>query len=332
MSDLQTTPLQEHIAAAISEYSPADAAIAQMSEEFMPLFINGVKDREGYKAVHAARMVVKGSRVAVEKKRKELKADALEFGRAVDAEAKRIFALLEPIESHLAAEEDAYKAERERIKREEEERRQAVIRERLEKLHAVGAQLLSADVEQMDDEAFELALATATEAHEERKRKEAEEAAERARLEAEEAEKRRQEEERLRVEREKLEADRAAQREAEEKLAAERRKVEEERARLEAEARKRREEAEAKAAAERAAQEARERAEREAKEKAEREAEEAKRRAALLPEAEKIRAFAALIEGLEVPEVECASALREVVRQAADKVRELIPAEVRDAS
>ncbi len=87
-----------------------------MRDEYMPLAIRDVNDAAGFKAVHSARMVVKSHRVQVEKVRKELKADALEYGRRVDGEAKRIVAMLKPIEDHLAQQEDAHEAEKERIR------------------------------------------------------------------------------------------------------------------------------------------------------------------------------------------------------------------------
>ena len=97
-------------------YSPTETAIATMREKFMPLVIRDLKDTAGYKAVHDARMVIRDARVSVERKRKELKADALEYGRKVDSEAKRITALLEPIETHLQSEESRIDAERQAIK------------------------------------------------------------------------------------------------------------------------------------------------------------------------------------------------------------------------
>jgi len=82
--DLDDVPTQ------IAKFNLPDTAIALMATAYLPLTIADVNDTEGFKAVHEARMVVKSKRVDVEKVRKELKADALEYGRKVDAEAKRI--------------------------------------------------------------------------------------------------------------------------------------------------------------------------------------------------------------------------------------------------
>ena len=100
----------------LRKFSPSDAAIARMAEQYMPLVIRDVSDAAGFKVVHEARMIVKSHRVEVEKTRKLLKADALEYGRKVDAEAKRLTGLLEPIESHLEAEEKRIQEEKDRIK------------------------------------------------------------------------------------------------------------------------------------------------------------------------------------------------------------------------
>ena len=88
------------------EVDITDAAIAEMSTLYMGLAITDLEDKEQFDAVHSARMVVKGKRVEVEKKRKELKADAIAWGKKVDTEAKRIFGKLEPIETHLINEEN----------------------------------------------------------------------------------------------------------------------------------------------------------------------------------------------------------------------------------
>ena len=99
----------------VARFDLADTAIAEMSRQYMALTVAGVDDEAGCKAVHSARMVVKRKRIEVEKKRVELKAEALAYGRAVDGEAKRIAALLEPIECHLDAQERIVTDEAKRI-------------------------------------------------------------------------------------------------------------------------------------------------------------------------------------------------------------------------
>ena len=209
------------------QFGVADAAIAELSEQYMPLRVEGLSDSKGLATVHAARMHVKGLRVDVEKKRKQLKADALEYGRIVDAEAKRITALLAPIEGHLQSQEQVVLDEKARLKREEAERWAAALQARMDQLTEVGSYPAGTVIESMTEERFSQFLGEARAQHEARKR---EEAAERERLEAEQR--------RLEEERRKLDAERT-------EIEAEKRRAEEaERARLAAEARARAEEAE----------------------------------------------------------------------------------------
>ena len=98
-----------------TDYPLTENSIAKLADECMPLMINGIDDRAGYNIVHRARMMVKDKRISVEKRRKELKADALAFGRTVDARAKQLTALLAPIETHLIKQETAVDDEKRRL-------------------------------------------------------------------------------------------------------------------------------------------------------------------------------------------------------------------------
>ncbi len=149
--------------AAMQKFAPTDTAIAEMSERFLPLQISGIDDAEGLKAVHSARMVVKSHRIQVEKVRKELKADSLAYGRRVDGEAKRITALLEPIERHLSDQEDAVIIEKERIKnaarlKAEAEAKAAADKEeaRLKAIQEAEDVRLKAEAEKLAEERREL--------------------------------------------------------------------------------------------------------------------------------------------------------------------------------
>jgi uncharacterized protein YjgD (DUF1641 family) len=99
----------------VVEYNVTDAAIAEMSDLYMGLVITDLEDKEQFDAVHSARLVVKGKRIEVGKRRKELKAGALAYGREVDSKANHIFERLEPIETHLKTEEFKAEAEKQRL-------------------------------------------------------------------------------------------------------------------------------------------------------------------------------------------------------------------------
>lgn len=325
-------PVDQMISEALASYSPADAAIAEMAKRFLPMKIAGVEDKDGLKQVHAARMVVKSHRCAIENKRVELNADALKYQRSVNSEARRLTALLVPIEEHLAEEENRALLEKARLKSEAEAARKRLIDERVAALAAVGYQAVPSSVDAMSDEDYAAVLAGAEQAYAERQAREAEEAARRAAEEAKAAEARRIEAERMAAERAELERQRAEQKAAEEKaatdlraeqerLAAERRaqeeeiarqraaieadraRVEQERLRMEREKEleRARAEAAAKAKAEAEADARRQEEARIAREKAEAEA--AARREAAKPEAEKLLAMAAHLEGWDLPEL-----------------------------
>jgi len=281
---------QQFTQTSLQKFSLADAAIAKMREEYLPLKIAGVNDDSGFKAVHSARMIVKNHRVQVEKVRKELKADALEYGRKVDGEAKRITAMLEPIEQHLSSEEDAYNAEKERIRNE--------------------ARLKAEAEERAKREAEEARLRAEAEA--EAARLKAIQDAENARLKAE-AEKLAEERRVLEAERQKIEAEKKQLADIE---AARLRKIEDERI--------------AREAAEKARIETEQRIAREAAEaKAKTEAEEAakKRAEELRPDSEKIRAIADFISRITIPELSKSensqAAYRQIACLIADTVRSI---------
>lgn len=303
------------------EWRKQDAAIAEMRDKYLPLSINGIDDKDGFKAVHEARMVVKNTRIAVEKKRKELKEDALAYGRAVDSEAKRLTAMLEPIESHLEAEESAVTEAKEKIKRDAEEAKRLLLQQRLDALLACGIVGNPSTTAAMSDVEFNANLATAKAAF-----------VEKVKAEAEAAAKRKAEEESLAAERKRLEEIQRQQKAEADRLAAEQKKLDDERLAREraVELEKAKAEAAEKARIEaerkHAEQQAREKAEAEAKtarEKAAAEAAEAARLKAEAerPQREKILAIAVLVETTLVPNGPGNEAVRKVLIDAATKIR-----------
>lgn len=299
------------------DFRKTESEIRKLESEYMGLTVASVNDKAGLAKVHAARMVVKNLRVSIEKKRKELKADALEYGRKVDEIAKIHTALIEPIESHLEEQEAIVKREREQIEREAAEARRKIIDQRTEAFTAVGKWVSPPIIAAMNEAQF-------TEAYEDAKREKAERdakaEAERLAREAE-AERLRIEAERLAEERRKLEAEQAAKRAEQEKIDAENRRIAEEQRKaqeaIEAEQRKIEAEKQAAKRAEelaKAREEAAERARQEMQLRLEREAEAeriAKEKAELerhrieaeRPERDKVLAFAEQLRALQIPQV-----------------------------
>jgi hypothetical protein len=230
------TAIQKAKTAQIIDYDVAEATIAEWAEKFLPLQISDIHDNEALAVVHDARMMVKNTRVEVEHKRKELKADALEYGRTVDAEAKRITSLIEPIEAHLIAEEERVLVERERLRDEKIEKERQAIQDRIDKFAAVGLMALWNSVADLTEAEFDESLARATEgwriemARQEAQRQEIAAAeAERKKAAEKEAAKLKAEAAALAAERRKFSAEKAEQQAEADRLAQERRVLENER-------------------------------------------------------------------------------------------------------
>lgn len=272
------------------------------------------------------RLKLRQVRIAAEKTRKALKEDSLRKGKAIDGIYNVLALLIEPEERRL---EDQEKI----AERMEAQRKQALQASRAAELAPYGVDTRFFQLGDMPEADYQTLLANSRNAHEnrlaaEKRAREEAEAAERARQE--EAARLRAENERLqrekeaaeaaaRAEREKAEAERRA---AEEAARAEREAADKARREAEAKAQREREEAEAVARAEREELEAQARKEREAREKLEREAAEReaaaeaeRKRAALAPDKDKLRAWAAALRAVPVPECTTATgaqAAREV--------------------
>lgn len=350
--DTQTTVISEiPLSQRSIVYPIAVASIAAMSDRLKPLVISGIDDKPGALAVHKGRMECVRTRGLIEKKRKELKADSVEYGKKVDSVAKTLTESVLEIERDLITKEEAIEKERERIAKAEAD---AIYAGRLKQITDAGVQddrqLNETSVRSMTEICFTVTLQAAIEtarvkreqqeedARAEARRKQiaAEEGerirAERARLDEERAEFDRQQaeknaetERRNTTERQRLEVERH-------ELAREITRVRLEREKVEAEQRQQQEafrkEMAKQAANEREQREAVEREERERLETADREAAElaAQQRAEeLRPARDKIERFAILLESLSLPDVpqEPRMKLAGIIDAAAAAVRQI---------
>lgn len=173
---------------ALVTYDTTTAQIAEVAERYAGL---EATTPDGYEEVRLAIGHLRSTRVAIEKRRVELKADALAFGRKCDAVAKDLTNRIEVIEAPLRAKKEAIDAEKERI--------------RIEKARALVAEAeAKAKAEREAQEAIDKAARDAEEA---RIREE------RAKLEADKAalaEATRQAEEKAKAERNRIRAEQAA--------------------------------------------------------------------------------------------------------------------------
>ena len=83
-------------------FSVTDAGIAELEAKHRGLVV-AHGDKKGYLALTQAIAEVRTARTDAERRRKELKQDALDYGRLVDSTAKAITERLEAIEGPLKA-------------------------------------------------------------------------------------------------------------------------------------------------------------------------------------------------------------------------------------
>lgn len=159
-------------------YDITTEAIQMMRNEYLPLMVKDYNDKEGYELCKNAKKTVVAKRIAVEQRRKELKAESLEVGRMIDSKAKDITAQLVAIEEHLYEQQ-------EKIDAIDRDRKAKKLQDRLTALQNVQAFTGLRDIEKMKDDEFEEFLSEATAGYEARLRNEQELAHLKAKQEAE---------------------------------------------------------------------------------------------------------------------------------------------------
>lgn len=234
--------------------------------------ITEITSPDGYKECHARRMVLKNTRVDIQKTAKDARDDALKYQKAIIGKEKELIDIIEPEERRLQEMQEAVDREAQRKKDEEariERERVEAVNRRFQdmraipagalNLDAVGIQALIDSTEAIDPGTFPQDMQAAAQ-YEKRLVVTSLRAALDARLQAD-AEAEKVKAERAELERLRAEAD-AVRAEADRLAAAERERVAAEERRQEEEARRQREAQEAQERAERAERERQEAAER----------------------------------------------------------------------
>ena len=302
----------------LKKYNLPDAEIAQMEKDFLILKVKDPRDLDAYNLCKVRHQEVRDIRVSIEKKRKELKAGSIAFGKAIEAEAKRLTVAVLKIETHLLIQRKVVEDDQERKHREKEE----AEAKRLEDIRLEEERKRKEEDDRQEKERQRLA-GIEKKQQEERDRIAAEDkriAEEKIRQDKEAI---RQEEEAKRLEREAKEAEEKKEREAKEAEEQKQKEIEDSK-RLQEEEKKRKER-EAEAAKEREKQRLadiekakKDEADRIEKERLEaleakrKEEEEAKRLEALKPDFEKLKLLAQRIAAFGFPIVESAIALKAV--------------------
>jgi len=142
MSEIKVPTFDELVKTELTKFDDVVPKIEELKAQCLPLIINGLDDVDGYKAVSDALKFVVKKRTSIEDKRKELKADSLAYGKAVDARAKEITQMLSPIEEHLREQKEQVDAEFLRIEENKVAEKQKVMEARHKSLLDVGMQLI----------------------------------------------------------------------------------------------------------------------------------------------------------------------------------------------
>ena len=128
---------------------PTREDIINLVAQYRDLKIKDVDDKEGYDAVHRARILLKNTRVSFVQGFKERRAAAREWQAKVIAEEKDFVSLVEPVETILDLEEERIDKEKARIKRME------LLPERRAKLLEIELTVPDERLLNMDDNFFE---------------------------------------------------------------------------------------------------------------------------------------------------------------------------------
>lgn len=125
-TQITTLPPAERAAVALD----FDALKAEVSKQALQYAdITAIENKAGRDQVHAAAMTLKGKRVEIQKRAKEVREDAVQFQKAVIAKGEELAAIIETEEKRLIALRDDWDAER------EAEKQAAIAKEAMRRKH-----------------------------------------------------------------------------------------------------------------------------------------------------------------------------------------------------
>lgn len=196
----------------LSEYQieptePVKATLQAIVKQYSEIQITDWQNQEEVEQADRARKDLVKLRNNIDKKRKELKAESLETGRAIDAIAKELTAIIGPTEEKIKAE--LSKAESEKARQQELESNIRLLEGRKQELKSLGVEMTEEDLLNITMADYTLTVENAREAivaEAQRKREEAESKAAEERRQAELQQAR---EEAAREEREKIQREQA---------------------------------------------------------------------------------------------------------------------------
>lgn len=109
-TQIATLPPAERAAVAL-DFAALKAEVSNQALQYAD--ITTIENKAGRDQVHAAAMTLKGKRVEIQRRAKEVREDAVQFQKAVIAKGEELAAIIEPEEKRLIALRDEWDAERE---------------------------------------------------------------------------------------------------------------------------------------------------------------------------------------------------------------------------
>lgn len=132
----------------IEKFSPTKVELLTLADKYKALTIKGIDDKEGYMAVHKARIELKNARTNLKNNGKLARSEALAYQKAVIKLENELVAIVEPIEKDLEAKQDAIDKEIEKNKR------KVLLPGRKEKLAEINVENSDDSLLTMDDSEF----------------------------------------------------------------------------------------------------------------------------------------------------------------------------------
>lgn len=152
MSTVLEAPKSE--ATVMAKYEITKEQIKKAVETASLVVVSGPDDKKGMALARENRLSLQKMRTSIEAKRKDLKADALAFGKKVDSVAKELTALITPEESRLKELEETAAREAERIAELEKKAREVENKRRCDVLAKINVMVPVIELSFMDTDAF----------------------------------------------------------------------------------------------------------------------------------------------------------------------------------
>jgi hypothetical protein len=135
-----------------------EIALVELASKYKGLSIKGIDDKDGYKAVKEARLIMKKARTKIESVAKDLREDAVKFQKMVIERKDELIAIIQPVEDELHATEKRIDEEKEQIRIAEQKQEDARIQSRIDQLAKFKHGIDLYDAKTMPEENFQALL------------------------------------------------------------------------------------------------------------------------------------------------------------------------------